>query len=306
MRTWRVGTISMGASLLILGIALLITNFINVSLSSILTSWWPFIFVVLGAEVLLYIWLQKSGKEMLKYDIFSIIIIGFLGTVGISFMILTQVGITDHIERIVSRELVTRELPQYEEAIGSEVKRIVIENGGNSPLTIEATSSSDLYAFGTYTGEIYTEAEMVDTVDDYLFSTKKGDTIYLTLTKPATESGPFSAYLSMETTILVPDQVKLEVMGDYGQITLKPRATEANWVIMESSEVSLFLDKNSQVDLNATGIQEVSSNLKDIQVDEKEAPNSGYIEKNVSLQLGDATNSIDIFNTQYLTVQQTP
>ena len=67
MRTWRVGTISMGASLLLLGVFLLLSQIVGWDLTRVMISWWPIILVVLGIEILVYLLLSKSEKPVLKY-----------------------------------------------------------------------------------------------------------------------------------------------------------------------------------------------------------------------------------------------
>ncbi|MET3697693.1 hypothetical protein SAMN05877753_104435 [Bacillus oleivorans] len=315
MRTWRIGTFSMGASLLFLGVALLVSQFVDFDLTRILVSWWPFIFIVLGIEIFLYLWLQKSGKEMLKYDVLSIFLIGILGMTGLAFTILSQIGVADSIEEMLSREQKTLELPVYDQELHEEVKRVVIENASNTPLTIESTSSANVSIFGTYSGEISVKDGKVDSVDEYLSSTTKGDTLYVRLMEPASQSGPFSTYISMEATVLVPHDLKLEVMGDYAPITLKPRTMVSDWIVKDSDNVSLFLEKDNIVGMEATGIQEVISNIEELQIveeqDQAEQIKGEYYvdtinEKNVSLEATDASNRIYIMNAAALNVQQTP
>ena len=315
MRTWRVGTFSMGASLLVLGIALLVSQFMNVELTRILVSWWPFIFIVLGIEVILYLWLQKSGKEMLKYDVLSIFLIGILGMVGLSFTILSQIGVTDAIEDMISREYQTLELPVYDQALQEDIKRIVIDNSSQTPLTIEATSSAVISIFGTYSGEFTVRNGKLDAAGDYLSTAIKGDTLYVTLMEPARSSGPFSANLSMEASVLIPNHLKLEVKGDYAPITLKPRTMASDWIVKDSDYVSLFLEKDGAVGMEATGVQNLSSNIDDLIIKEgqhkEEQVGEKYYgetvnEKMVSLSNANAANRIYIVNASTLDVQQTP
>ncbi|HWO77367.1 MAG TPA: hypothetical protein VNM69_15990 [Bacillus sp. (in: firmicutes)] len=315
MRTWRVGTFSMGASLLFLGIALLVTQFADFNITKILVSWWPFIFIVLGIEVILYLWLQKSGKEMLKYDVLSIFLIGILGMTGLAFTILSQIGVADSVEAMLFREHQTLELPAYDEVLQEEIKRVVIQNSSQTSLTIESTNSSGFSIFGSYTGEISKKDGRVETVDDYLSTTIKGDTLYVTLMEPAAPSEPFSAYISMEATVLIPQNLKLEVMGDYAPVTLKPRTMASNWIVKDSNYVSLFLEKDKLIAMEATGVEDVSSNIEELKIEEEQPQKEKMGEeydvetvhgKNVSLGETNAKKQIYIVNASSLNVQQTP
>ena len=45
MRTWRVGSFSMGIALLSLGIILLLSHFFSFDLTFVMTAWWPVLLV---------------------------------------------------------------------------------------------------------------------------------------------------------------------------------------------------------------------------------------------------------------------
>ena len=79
MRTWRVGTISMGLTLILLGIFLVLSQLLNWKPAYAMTGWWPIIFIVLGIEILIYLFLAKQENPAVKYDVFSIFFVGFLG-----------------------------------------------------------------------------------------------------------------------------------------------------------------------------------------------------------------------------------
>ena len=92
MRTWRVGTFSMGASLVFLGLILFFSRFLDLNLVQVMTSWWPLLLVVLGIEILLYLILSRQEKPLLKYDFLSIFFVGLIGTVDIAFALLSATG----------------------------------------------------------------------------------------------------------------------------------------------------------------------------------------------------------------------
>ncbi|GAA0328826.1 exosporium protein ExsE [Bacillus carboniphilus] len=309
MRTWRVGTFSMGASLLILGITLLVSQFTEVNVNHMLVSWWPFIFIVLGVEVLLYLWLQRAGKERLRYDILSIFFVGMLGMVGLAFVVLSQIGITDYVERLLMREYLTMELPEYDQSLNDEIERVVVKSQSESTLTLETSPSSTLSIFGTYSGEFDREAGKIQRTEDYITATKKGDTLFVTIKKPARTAGPFSTYYTMNPTILIPQHVNLEVMGEYAPIILKPRMMLGDWVIKDSHEISVYLEKDHPIGLEALGVQQVSTNVEELkfekQEDITEYGEEPYNPKNVSL-FEESASGIHILNAYSLIVQQTP
>ena len=89
MRTWRVGTFSMGLSIISLGCFLLFSVKRNSSIRYT-NCMVPVLLIILGAEVLLYLLFSKKEQSFIKYDIFSIFFIGVLGSVGIAFTVYYQ------------------------------------------------------------------------------------------------------------------------------------------------------------------------------------------------------------------------
>lgn len=80
MRTWRVGTISMGLSLILLGGIIFYSTMVEqISAYQLLLSWWPVILIVLGVEMLIYFALNKKEEGRIKYDFLSVFFLsGFL------------------------------------------------------------------------------------------------------------------------------------------------------------------------------------------------------------------------------------
>lgn len=93
MRTWRVGTFSMGLSIIALGCFLLFSVIKGTEVLNSLTAWWPVLLIILGVEILLYLLFSKKEQSFIKYDIFSIFFIGVLGSVGIAFYCLLSTGL---------------------------------------------------------------------------------------------------------------------------------------------------------------------------------------------------------------------
>jgi len=70
----RIGTLTLGLSLVYIGIVLILTLFVNLNIVIILLRLFPVILVCLGLEVLLFsIW--NKSEEKLKYDGVSIFLI---------------------------------------------------------------------------------------------------------------------------------------------------------------------------------------------------------------------------------------
>ncbi|TKC14770.1 hypothetical protein [Robertmurraya kyonggiensis] len=294
MRTWRVGTVSMGISLLFLGIFLLLSEFLALSLSNILMSWWPIILVVLGVEILLYLFFSRSEKPLLKYDFLSIIFVGLLGMVGIGFAIMSSVGLNDLVSDAISQEEQTIELPELSQVLKSDIHRVVVDTA-DYPFQVETTPSSEVSMFGTYRASVQKGQSLVKSVEDYVSVHQKGDTLFLQVKKLPTDFSPFNYdYAEIDATLLVPENVKLEIVG-HSNLTLKPRAQKSNWHIENASNVELMLGKNSDVTVHAKNVDELVN-------DHGQWESDGVSEQNGMFKIGSGTHSIDIVNVFHVDV----
>lgn len=248
MRTWRVGTFSMGLSLVFLGVFLLFTQFFDWKIVTVLKVWWPIILVILGIEILLYLFSSKQEKPYLSFDLFSIIIVGIIGSAGIAMVFLQSSGIMDIVEQGLKREEVTSDLPEFNYAMKDDIKRIVIESDNQqNPITIEGTNDDVLSLFGTYRA-VQSKKKDVLKPEDYLLVSQKGDTLFIRLKQlPYRVSEFYKDYASMNTTILVPTSKKLDIVDLQNDITVNPRDLKNNWTINNVPQIDLILDETKNV-----------------------------------------------------------
>jgi uncharacterized membrane protein len=76
MRQWRVGTISMGVLLIVVGFVCFLANLTgNFMLIRTVLNLWPTVLILLGIEVLTYSFFLKVDSPRIRYDGFSIFII---------------------------------------------------------------------------------------------------------------------------------------------------------------------------------------------------------------------------------------
>jgi hypothetical protein len=301
MRTWRVGTISMGASLVLLGLFLFLSRFFGYELVNVMTAWWPILLIVLGIEILLYLAFSRQEKPILKYDFLSIFFVGVLGTVGIVFAVLSTTGIMDRVEEVVGREERSFELPEYSYQTDASIKRVVLRTVGY-PMTIEATDAKEVSMFGTYRAQTSKNKKLINHIDDYVYTNKKGDTLYINIKTMPNDLGPFYEYREIAATILIPNDVKLEVIGD-GNLTLKTRTLANDWNIDRASTLDVVVTENSNLKIAAVGFTEVNGKDGLWEVTEKVTTDeSDGVERNAVYQSGEGKYQITIANTDYVSL----
>jgi hypothetical protein len=301
MRVWRVGTFSMGASLLFLGLILLFSRLLGLELYQVMISWWPIILVVLGIEILVYLLLSKQEKPMLKYDFLSIFFIGILGMVGIGFAVLSSTGIMEKVSDILERQEQTVELPPYSQKMDETIKRIVVKTE-HYPITIEGTPSKEVSMFGTYRTVLRENEKLIKQPEDFLSVNQTGDTLYVDVKGLPSQVGPFDFYATVSATLLVPSDVKLEVIGQGNNIRLKPRMLLSDWSVESASEVTVNVDKDQDLTVSATEVQEVTGQDGIWKITEKTPKIEGEFAegpsgvKSATYQSGKGTHQIQILN----------
>jgi hypothetical protein len=303
MRTWRVGTFSMGASLVFLGLFLFFSKFLGLDLVQVMTAWWPLLLVVLGIEILLYLFLSRQEKPVLKYDFLSIFFVGVIGTAGIVFAILSTTGIMGKVEEVMAREERTFELPAFSYPMDNSVKRVVVRTVGHQ-MTVESTEEKAVSLFGTYRVETAKKAKLLQSPDDIISANQKGDTLYLNMKSLPNEIGPFHASGEVAGTLLVPNDVKLEVIGSDNFLTLKPRSLANDWNIERASSLVVDVDANSNLKVDAVGAQEVGGKNGDWKVSkEKTADGIDNGRKNAVYQSGEGKYHISIADVYEISLQ---
>lgn len=294
MRTWRVGTFSMGASLVFLGLFLFFSKFMGLDLVQVMTAWWPLLLVVLGIEILVYLFLSRQEKPVLKYDFLSIFFVGLIGTAGIAFAILSSTGIMGKVEEVIAREERSFELPAFTYQIDDSIKRVVVRTVGNQ-MTVESTEEKEVSLFGTYRVQTAKKAKLLENADDLISASQKGDTLYLNMKSLPNEIGLFNAYEETAATLLVPNHVKLEVIGSGNPLTLKPRSLVNDWSIESVSSIVVDVAANSNLKVAAVGAQEVRGKDGDWKVsEEKNSDGADIGRKDAVYQSGEGKYHINI------------
>ena len=295
MRTWRVGTFSMGASLIFLGIFLFFSKFLSLNLAEVLMAWWPVLLVVLGVEILVYLFLSKQQQPVLKYDVLSIFFVGLIGSAGIVFAVLSSAGVMGKVEEVMAREVRSYDLPAFSYKTDESVKRVVVRTVGYD-MTVEATDNKEVSMFGTYRVETAKKTALLKRAEDIVSTNQKGDTLYLNFKMLPDEIGPFNSQGIVAATILVPNDVKLEVVGSNESLSLKPRSLVNDWNIESSSAVTVDVLKNSNMKVETVGVDQLSGKEWKITEEPKGKELDAAGPKTAVYQTGDGKYQIHISN----------
>ncbi|MBS4179450.1 hypothetical protein [Lederbergia citrea] len=294
MRTWRVGSISMGAALVLLGVFLLLAQVLSWDPAIAMISWWPLLLIILGVEILVYLNWKKDEQQHVKYDFISIIFIGIIGTFGLGMTMLNATGLLDIASQAVSAEVRTLDLPKYEEVMTDDIKRVFVETGRYSA-NIEASPGKETVMFGTYRGEMRKDVAVKD-VSDYALIEKQGDTLFIKLKEMPT-SRLLNDGSEINATLLIPDNVKLEVVGNGNDVNIKTRNLKADWSVASMSNVKLDVPETSNVKIEAIDMQELGDETwKNVKRNEDVDKVSG------NLTYGNGAHTLQIQNSYTLQI----
>jgi hypothetical protein len=291
MRQWRVGTVSMGLSLIMLGIFLFLSLLNGYEVFQTFLAWWPLILIVLGLEITVYTLLPKNKEALLKYDFISIFFVGIIGTVGIAMTVLTSTGIIEGIQHTLTAERTTITVERADIFLDNNVKRIVLKTD-NRDVTIEGSTSQNVSVFGTYgTSVAKGEKEEQLALDDYLIQQKSGDTLYLFLKDPRETGGLFASYSSLKLTVVVPSNVSLEVEGSYNSVSINPGILQNDWIVKGVRDVNIMLNKENDVEVTSSA-SNMNGNVE-WEIDQWE---NGFF------KIGEGTYSLQLLNASHVKV----
>ena len=105
MKNKRVGTISMGIVLIFFGILIFISQVSSFSALEMFIKFWPGILIILGLEILYYVYTNKSEETKIKYDGFSIFIVTVILILNMFIYGLMETGVMDLIKLKVSQQI---------------------------------------------------------------------------------------------------------------------------------------------------------------------------------------------------------
>lgn len=91
MRQFRVGTFSMGILLISTGIILMLGRFTSIDPVKLILDFWPVILILLGLEILVYVYSAKEASPKIKYDGLSILMAMFIIILSIGAYVGTMV-----------------------------------------------------------------------------------------------------------------------------------------------------------------------------------------------------------------------
>jgi hypothetical protein len=217
-KRWRVGTLSMGVSLISLGLTLFISSWQGVAVFDTLLKLWPIIFVLLGCEILLYLFLSRTEKPVLHYDIFSIFFVSFLCLCCLLFSFLTSTGLMEEFRYTINSNVVTADLPNTMIDVPVGIEKIIVQTMDRK-LKIDKNSAAEIRLLGNYQVDAAVKVEPLALKSEDVVQTETiGKTMYVLIKELPGKRG-FERNQPVSSMILVvPQAIPVEVRDAYNNV----------------------------------------------------------------------------------------
>lgn len=206
VRTWRVGSISMGVTLMLIGTALAVSIWQDAEAYELMLWVAPIVFIMLGAELLLYLKFSGSERAIVKYDWVSVFFVGMIGTISLGLALLMSTGVFDELQRGLNTMQRSAFVSTSKVEVPSTINKLVVQSMYN--VEVEAADSSSLQLIGQVR---YWSADPLKQSDDKWLSTSiTGNTMYVMVgSVDHKDGGMFSDQVNPQLTLLVPAGVEV-------------------------------------------------------------------------------------------------
>lgn len=209
VRQWRVGSLSMGLSLLLLGVFFLASRWQGTEVFDSALEWWPIVFIMLGIEVVCYTLFFRKG-DYVRYDVFSILLIGFLTICCLGLAALSSTGWLDEMRREAKLVYKTVQIPEQSQLVPVNVDKIIIQ--GSDPQRIKKDANStqeELMVFGSF--RTTDEALLAgDGINSLVQIKQVGNILYITVNDPPSLVR-YGYDARMDVTVSAPSKIKMIV-----------------------------------------------------------------------------------------------
>jgi hypothetical protein len=259
MKTYRVGTISIGILFIFLGIGMLTNQFYDGSFVNVVFNWWPILLILLGTEILLYLWRRKANAEnpKLSYDLASIFIIFVFGMVSIGLYTIQETGVL----KVIQTNLQMKNYDiQTSPMVIDDVRGISTIKVIGNPMNLNLLSSEETMVtmYGSW-DNIYAENEEKahQLTSELLETERNGDTLFITINKPVSENTfAHSSSTNGYVTLYIPSTIDIDTDVEHSSINVHVEKLTSSWNIRSiSGSISAQIEDKNDIKIQATTLQ---------------------------------------------------
>ena len=295
MRKWRVGTFSMGLLLIIIGVVLLASLISGFPMAEVLFKWWPVLLIILGVEILAYIYFAKEDHPKIKYDVFSMFMIIVICSVSFGAYTVASLGVLPRVKAMIAGQDRSFSLEDKSIEIPADVNKLILELS-NASFNFTGHKAGDLRVFGS--GEVYTDSqeniEALINADNII--TRKIDNTIIIQFKELPRVTEFNQGVSkLRYTVVLPANLEVELKrpsnNGWQRIELEGAALNRNMIVDNSGPivVNAGTDTNLTVEATMKDGYQLSGNVEWVYQEESDG-------NKATLKIGDGKYKLYLFN----------
>lgn len=252
MRTWRVGTLSMGVTLLFMGIGLLYAQINNNLVLDWVVKWWPLVFILLGIEVLWQSYQAKKTSTAVAYDILSVFIVGILVCFGVAMEALHETGVIEQCKTALVSQNFTLQEPLDPIPVDAGLNKIIFEQSSD-PLEIISCPADKITA--SISADV-TATSRIDAMNllkqnQVIQTRREGDTLYIAFNSSNRVSHMSPGVMSQRNKIYLPEQMKVGIYSGVSDIKIHASSINNDWYINGVQSAALDFPSSSNLQLTA-------------------------------------------------------
>lgn len=206
IRSWRVGSLSMGVTLLLMGTALAVSLWQNIEAYEILMWVAPIVFIMLGAELLLYLKFSGSEHTIVRYDWISVFFVGTIGIVSLGLALLMSTGLFDELQRGLQMTQRSAFVETKTEQVPVTINKIIVDS--LSGINIDEIDTREIKLLGQIQ---YWSSDKLERLDDKILKINTiGSTMYVLIgSVDHKDGGLISDTVAAQLTLMVPKGVEI-------------------------------------------------------------------------------------------------
>ncbi len=207
---WRVGSLSMGMTLILIGTALAVSIWKNVEAYEMLLWVAPIVFIMLGAELLLYLKFSSNESMIVKYDWMSVFFVGLIGSASMLLALLMSTGVYDELKSGLHMKQHSVFVEVKKEAVPDQITRIEVQSRGG--VEIKETKTNEVHLFGQIH---YWSSDKPDDIGKDMMRTQVvGSTMFVMVRSIERKvSGIAAERVEPQLTLVVPEGIEIVERG---------------------------------------------------------------------------------------------
>jgi hypothetical protein len=290
-----VGNLSSGIMFIILGVGLLASLLKGVEITEYIFKFWPVVLIILGFEIIAYVYFSKEEQSKVKYDVLSMFMIILVGIFSIGAYTIYSLDIMSKLSSCIHRQEYSTLINDQEIDLDNNIKKVIVDYPRHytyATLDIKEGVNNKVIVSGKGTVLATSKEESENIINSSKIKSRKvGDNLYIEFEDLARAENLNSGVTWVEHTIFLPGNKNIEIEGNNQNINIDGDAVKNKWIIKRPSGVDINIDTEDSLDIFAT-VKNNSNGLignvewnKSDELQDEESDNS-YIKGNVKFNEG--------------------